>query len=54
MAAPAFDEFLVLKFLARNEPPYEFAWANEQATTLDYGAILARVSQQYEGGTPLA
>lgn len=48
LAAPAFDEFLALRFIARNEPPYEFAWANEQPTTLDYGAILARVSQHYE------
>lgn len=47
-AAPAFDEFLVLRFVAQNEPPYPFAWLDEQATMLDYGAILVRVSQQYE------
>jgi hypothetical protein len=48
LAAPAFDEFAVLRFDATNEPPYPFAWVNEAETLLDYGAILARVSQQYE------
>ncbi len=47
-AKPAFDEFLVLRFSATNEPPFSFSWSNERATALDYGAILARVSQQYE------
>ena len=47
-AAPAFDEFLILRFSALNEPPYDFSWANEKAAVLDYGAILARISQQYE------
>lgn len=48
LAAPAFDEFLVLRFEALNEPPYAFLWTNERITLLDYGAILARISQQYE------
>ncbi len=46
-AAPTFDELLVLRFEALNEPPYPFSWANESAILL--GAILARISQQYEG-----
>jgi hypothetical protein len=48
LAAPDFDEFLLLKFRATNEAPYDFAWQNMRDTTLDYGAILARVSQQFE------
>jgi hypothetical protein len=48
LAAPAFDEFLVLRFAAPNEPPFPFTWMNESDTALEYGAILARVSQQYE------
>ncbi|MGH8501973.1 MAG: hypothetical protein ACREVE_05770 [Gammaproteobacteria bacterium] len=48
LASPAFDEFLVLRFEALNEPPFTFSWTNERATLLDYGAILARASQQYE------
>jgi len=47
-AASHFEEFIVLRFLATNEPPFRFAWANEQTTTMDYGAVLARVSQHYE------
>ena len=46
--ARAFDEFLVLRFEAVNEPPYHFAWADEGATRLDYGAALVRTSQRYE------
>lgn len=48
LAAPAFDEFLVLRFEAINEPPYAFSWTDEKAALLDYGAILARISQAYE------
>jgi hypothetical protein len=48
LAAPTFDEFIVLRFEATNEAPYPFRWSNERATLLDYGAALARISQQYE------
>lgn len=48
LAAPAFDEFLVLRFKATNEPPYSFTWVDEKESNLNYGAILARVSQRYE------
>lgn len=48
LAAPAFDEFLVLKFSATNQPPYKFQWLKEKATMMDYGSALARISQQYE------
>ena len=46
--APVFDEFLVLRFEAANEAPYGFAWTDESATRLDYGAALVRLSHQYE------
>jgi hypothetical protein len=48
LAGPAFDEFLVLRFEATNVPPYRFKWREEKATTMSYGAALARISQQYE------
>ena len=48
LAAPDFDEFLILRFEGINEPPYPFTWSNEEATLLDYAAALARISQQYE------
>jgi hypothetical protein len=48
LAAPSFDEFVVLRFEATNELPFTFSWTNNQATARDYGAILARISQHYE------
>lgn len=47
-AMPAFDEFLVLRFKATNEPPYPFEWQNERALTLEYNALLTRVSREYD------
>jgi hypothetical protein len=52
MAAPAFDEFLVLRFRAINEPPFPFAWLDERQTELDYGAVLTRVLRKYEARFP--
>lgn len=46
--ASAFDEFLILKFIATNQPPYPFRWIEESETEMEYGAALARVSRQYE------
>lgn len=47
-AKPAFDEFLIVRFRASNAPPYSFEWINEEETRLDYGAVLTRVSREYE------
>jgi hypothetical protein len=47
-ASPAFDEFLVLPFRATNAEPYEFEWVDLKATELDYGAILTRMSREYD------
>jgi hypothetical protein len=47
LAAPSYDEFLILRFIATNAPPYAFRWVNEQRTNLDYGAVLARVSSRF-------
>jgi hypothetical protein len=43
-----FDEFLLLKFSATNQPPYEFKWVNETETLLLYSAMLTRISSLYE------
>ena len=51
-AAPAFDEFLFLRFRARNEPPFVFEWVDERQTELDYGAVLTRVLRKYEARFP--
>ncbi len=47
-AASAFDEFVILRFRARNEPPFDFSWMDEERTSLDYGAVLTRVLRKYE------
>jgi hypothetical protein len=47
-AAPEFDEFLVLRFKATNEPPYVFEWVNYNETRLDYAAALSRISARYQ------
>ena len=46
-AEPNFDEFLILHFIATNGEPYEFKWVDEKKTMLDYGAVLARVSNSF-------
>jgi hypothetical protein len=48
LAAHAFDEFIILRYAATNEPPFAFSWANAKATALDYGASLARIAREYE------
>jgi hypothetical protein len=47
-AKPAFDEFLVLSYRASNVEPYPFEWVDRQGTELDYGAILTRISREYD------
>lgn len=49
-AAPAFDEFIIMRFRATNETPYLFSWVNEHEVAQDYGAALARIGQAYETG----
>jgi hypothetical protein len=47
-AKPSFDEFLVLPYRASNVEPYPFEWVDLKATELDYGAILTRISREYD------
>jgi len=47
-AAPAFDEFLLLRFRATNELPYSFEWVNHKDSRLDYAAVLTRISSRYQ------
>lgn len=47
-AAPAFDEFLILRFCVNNEPPFAFDRLDKRRTELDYGAVLTRVLRKYE------
>lgn len=43
-----FDEFLVLRFRATNEPPYPFEWVDYSATQMDYAAALTRIGSEYQ------
>lgn len=45
---PKYDHLLILRFKATNEPPFPFEWVSEKDTLLDYGALLARISRDYE------
>lgn len=47
LAAPSFDEFLILRYNATNEAPFPFAWDNVQKANQEYGAILTRVSSRF-------
>jgi hypothetical protein len=47
-ASPAFSEFLVLKYRATNAKPFPFEWVDEQATRVEYAAMLARICAMYD------
>jgi hypothetical protein len=47
-ALPNFDEFLFLRFQATNVPPYPFQWADYAQTVKEYGALLVRLSREYD------
>jgi hypothetical protein len=48
IVAPHYNELLVLRFRATNNPPYEFEWVNLKDTKQLYGSILVRLSALYE------
>lgn len=47
-AFPAFDHHILLRFRATNEAPFRFAWVNEDQLKSEYGAMLTRLSLDYE------
>lgn len=47
-ALPAFDEFMFLRFKATNVAPFPFEWVDESKTTLEYSAMLIRLSREYD------
>ncbi len=47
-ASDRFNEFLILRYRATNEPPYEFDWVDYEGTSLDYAATLTRISREYD------
>jgi hypothetical protein len=51
-ARPSFDEFLILPFVATNEPPFSFSWVHESRMREEYAAALLRVSRLYDRRFP--
>lgn len=47
-ALPSFDEFQLLRFRATNIKPYPFEWVDLDKTRMEYGALLTRISREYE------
>ena len=47
-AKPAFDEFQILRFRATNSPHFPFEWLNYDQTAKEYGALLVRLSREYD------
>jgi hypothetical protein len=43
-----YDELLILRFKATNQPPYPFAWVDAHRVELDYGSALTRVGGLYQ------
>ncbi len=48
VVGPLFDELLILRFKATNNPPYDFEWVNSLETEQLYGSVLVRISSEYE------
>lgn len=46
--APFYDEFVILRYRATNEPPYIFDWVDEVDTRQNYVAALQRISNEYQ------
>jgi hypothetical protein len=51
-AAPKFDEFQILRFRATNVDPFPFDWVDYDKTTKEYGALLVRLSREYDHRFP--
>lgn len=51
-AADKFFEFQILRFRATNVAPFPFEWVNLEQTAKEYGALLVRVSREYDKRFP--
>jgi hypothetical protein len=47
-----FDEFQILRFRATNVAPFPFDWVDLKKTSLEYGALLIRISREYDRRFP--
>lgn len=44
----AFNEFIILRYSATNQPPFPFIWHDDAETRIEYAASLVRISAEYE------
>jgi hypothetical protein len=51
-ARPSFEEFQILRFRATNVSPFPFEWPDYAQTAKAYGALLVRVSREYDRRFP--
>jgi hypothetical protein len=51
-AGDKFDEFQILRFRATNVSPFPFEWVDLEQTSREYGALLIRVSREYDRRFP--
>lgn len=51
-AADKFDEFQILRFRATNVSPFPFEWVDLNTTLKEYGALLVRLSREYDRRFP--
>ena len=51
-AGVEFDEFQILRFRAKNVAPFPFEWVDLEQTSKEYGALLIRVSREYDRRFP--
>jgi hypothetical protein len=47
-AAPHYDEFIILRYNATNEPPFPFAWINHNLIEQNYGSAVIRICREYD------
>jgi hypothetical protein len=45
---PVYSHIILLRYLARNDPPFAFSWKSAQATEDEYAATLIRVSNEFD------
>src|SRR5437660_4867816 len=51
-ARPSFFEFQILRFRASNVAPFPFEWVDYSRTAKEYGALLVRISREYDRQFP--
>jgi hypothetical protein len=51
-ARPSYDELLILRYIATNETPFDFAWLDVKDTEANYSAAMLRIARHYDSRFP--